>query len=147
MTMQKILVAHDFSDGSSRALAFAAQLAQDTGAQLALAYVHPDVYDGRGDPSLTLPAALPGQGERFLRFLEEELRRVAKPICRADQGELEVHVRRGDPAKQIERVAEECGADVICLGATGKGAVQRVLLGSVSQYVLRSASVPVLLVP
>lgn len=143
--MRKILVAHDFSSASRRALAFAAELARDTGAQLALAYVHPDVYQGRGDPSLTLPAALPGQGERFMRFLEEELRRVAASVC--GEQVVEVHLRRGDPEKQIEAIASECGADLICVGATGKGAVQRVLLGSVSQYVLRTARVPVLLVP
>ena len=49
--------------------------------------------------------------------------------------------------KRLEALAHQIAADVICLGATGKGAVQRALLGSVSQLVLRSSKVPVLLVP
>jgi nucleotide-binding universal stress UspA family protein len=37
-------------------------------------------------------------------------------------------------------------ADVICLGSTGKGAVERVLLGSVSQSVVRASPIPVITV-
>jgi len=147
MTIKKILVAHDFSDAASRALSFAARLASEAGAKLALTYVHPDIYDGRGEASLTLPAALPGQGERYLRFLHEELERLAKALVGAAADELETHVVRGEPVKRIEALAQEIGADVICVGASGKGAVERVLLGSVSQLVLRSSPIPVLVVP
>lgn len=145
MTIRKILVAHDFSDSANRALSFASQIASQSGAKLELVYVHPDIYDGRGDPSLTLPSALPGQAERYLRFLEEELIRVAKGAGAPE--DVRCHVLRGDPIKRLEGLAEEVGADAICVGATGKGAVERVLLGSVSQLVLRSSSVPVLIVP
>lgn len=147
MTLSKILVAHDFSDPADRALRFAAELGRQVGAKLLAVYVHPDAYDGRGDPSLTLPEALPGQGERYLRFLEEELRQSAAKVVGSQGGEIECHVLRGDPVKRIESAAEELGADVLCVGATGKGAVQRVLLGSVSQLLLRSSPVPVLVVP
>jgi nucleotide-binding universal stress UspA family protein len=35
---------------------------------------------------------------------------------------------------------------MLCVGSTGKGAVQRVLLGSISQSILRGSLVPVLIV-
>jgi nucleotide-binding universal stress UspA family protein len=147
MTIAKILVAHDFSDTATRALRYAARLARDIGATLEIGLVYPDIYDGRYDASLVLPDSPPGQGERYLRFLEEELKRIAITTLAAEGANIRCHVRRGDPVKQLEELAREIGADVICVGATGKGAVQRVVLGSVSQLVLRSSQVPVLVVP
>lgn len=147
MTRTKILVAHDFSDAANRALRFAAELAAASASKLVVCYVHPDIYDGSAELSLTLPAALPGQGERYLRFLEEELRAVAKSVLGEVAGEVETHVLRGEPVKQLENFARETGAEMICVGATGKGGVQRVLLGSVSQQLLRTAPSSVLIVP
>ena len=147
MTVRKILVAYDFSDPANRALSFAAELAKATGAKLTVAYVHPDIYEGDEEPSLTLPSALPGQGERYLRFLDEELKRAAKSVIGDAAAEPETQALRGNPVEQMKRLAQEIGADVICVGATGKGAVQRVLLGSVSQHLLRTSPVAVLIVP
>ena len=147
MTLRKILTAHDFSDAASRALGFAAALARQTGAELEVAYVHPELYDGRYDLSLSLPPELPNAGERYLHFLQRELEALASKITESPRGAIPCHVVRGDPVKRLEALAQEVGADVLCMGATGKGAVQRVLLGSVSQLVLRSSPIPVLLVP
>ena len=146
MTITKILVAHDFSDASNRALSFAARLGQDVGARIEVVHVHPDLYDGRGDLLLTLPAASPGHAERYLRFLEQELQSLAKRVVAADH-DITCRIVRGDPVKGIEADARTCGADLVCVGATGKGAVDRVLLGSVSQLLLRTSAIPVLVVP
>lgn len=147
MTVHKILVAHDFSEAATRALRFAAGLARTTDATLAVVYVRADIYDGRGDPSLSLPNALPGQSERYLRFLETELQRIVDEVIEDPRPPVTCHVLRGDPVKHIAELAQELGADLVCVGATGKGAVQRVMLGSVSQLLLRTATIPVLLVP
>lgn len=117
MAIGKILVAHDFSSPANRALRFAATMAHDIGARLEVALVHPDPYDGRGELDLALPAALPGQGERYLRFLEEELRRVVVEVLGATHPVVPCHVLRGDPVKRLDELARELGADVICIGA------------------------------
>ena len=83
-----------------------------TGGKVALAYVHPDIYEGRGDPSLTLPAAMPGQGERYLRFLDDELKRIARQVLGDAADDLETHVVRGEPVQQIEKLAKEKGIPV-----------------------------------
>ena len=62
-------------------------------------------------------------------------------------GKLSCYALRGDPVKRIEELAKELGADVVCVGATGKGAVARVMLGSISQALLRTSAIPVLVVP
>jgi nucleotide-binding universal stress UspA family protein len=56
------------------------------------------------------------------------------------------HVVRGEPIKRIDALRQEIGADLIAVGSTGKGAVERALLGSVSQRIVRSSPVPVLTV-
>ncbi len=43
-------------------------------------------------------------------------------------------------------MAEEIGADVIVVGSHGRGAIERLLLGSVSEQVVRHAPCPVLVV-
>jgi nucleotide-binding universal stress UspA family protein len=146
MTAKKILVAHDFSDPSSRALSFAADLAKQLGASLEVVHVHPDVYDGHSDPSLGIPWPTAAQEERYLRFLDTELERAVKAVLGDEADNTPRHIVRGDPVKRIVAQADEVGAELICLGSTGKGAVERVLLGSVSQLVLRTSPVPVLTV-
>lgn len=147
MSSRKILVAHDFSAAATRALQFAAGVATQLGASLDVAYVQPAPYDGRGDPSLSFPDALPGEPERYLRFLEKELAALTRDALGNTDLAIQYHAVRGDPVKRLEALAAELGADTLCLGATGKGAVARMLLGSVSLLALRSATLPVLLVP
>lgn len=55
-------------------------------------------------------------------------------------------VRGGDPAEQITTVAGETGADLIVMGTRGRGAMTRVLVGSVARAVLLSAPCSVLVV-
>lgn len=146
MRFTKVLVAHDFSEPANRALAFAAEIASKVGASLEVVHVHPDIYDGHGDPALGTPWPSPDQEERYLRFLDEELERVVKAVIGQSAAQVVRHVVRGEPIKRIDALRQEIGADLIAVGSTGKGAVQRALLGSVSQRIVRSSPVPVLTV-
>ena len=74
------------------------------------------------------------------RVLAAALERVAK--CFPGQPTQELPV--GPPAETLERVSSE--VDLIVLGARGLGPVRRLLLGSVSERVLRHAACPVLIV-
>lgn len=148
MHLSKILVAHDFSEPAGRALAQAYQLACRVGATLEIVHIHPDVYDGHSNPSLGTPWPTPEQEQRYLRFLEQELGRVIAEALgdQVDGSTITRHVVRGDPVKRIEALAEELGASLIAIGSTGKGAVERILLGSVSQRIVRTSRIPVLTV-
>lgn len=145
MAFKKILVALDFSEPSARALRLAHELARAAGAALEVVHVHPELYDGRGNPELGLPWPSAGQEERYLRFLEHELRTAVNNTIGT---ELEVHIEvtHGDPVKRLLAMVQQRGADLLCVGSTGKGGVQRVLLGSVSQSLLRASTIPVLVV-
>ena len=146
MTIQKILVAFDFSEPAGRAVRTACGLAKGLGAKLEVVHVHPDLYGGQSTPALGLPWPSTGQEERYLRFLEQEVKTCIAALVDPLDGEIPHPIVRGDSVKQILAVAEHISADLICIGATGKGAVQRALLGSVSEYVLRASPVPVLVV-
>jgi nucleotide-binding universal stress UspA family protein len=55
-------------------------------------------------------------------------------------------VRSGVPAEEIVRAAEDEGAAMIVMGTHGRGGVQRLMVGSVVDRVLRTATCPLLLV-
>lgn len=146
MTMKTLLVAHDFSAPADRALRLAASLAQAVGGTLHVVHVHPDMYDGHSDPALGLPWPTAHQTERYLHFLDTEIERVVTSTLGAASERVQRHVVRGEPVKRLMALASELSADVICVGSTGKGAVERILLGSVSQSLVRTSDVPVLTV-
>lgn len=57
-----------------------------------------------------------------------------------------IHARIGQAAEQILDVAREVGADLIFIGSHGKTGIERLLLGSVSERVVREALCPVMVV-
>ena len=67
-----------------------------------------------------------------------EIERLAKDLP------LELSQVDGSPAREIVDYAEEEGIDVIVMGTHGRSGVDRLLLGSVAERVVRSSTVPVL---
>lgn len=146
MSMKTLLVAHDFSAPATRALTMAAELAEKLGATLHVAHVHPDVYDGHGEPALGIPWPTPNQEERYVRFLDGELQNAVQAAAPALAEHAKRHVVRGDPVLRLLALAKEISADLLCVGSTGRSGVERVLLGSTSQSLVRKSPVPVLTV-
>ncbi|MGM0605248.1 MAG: universal stress protein [Halobacteriota archaeon] len=59
---------------------------------------------------------------------------------------VETAVVDGTPSKRIVRYAETEGCDLIVMGTHGRGGIDRLLLGSVTEKVVRASKVPVLTV-
>lgn len=57
-----------------------------------------------------------------------------------------IHARIGNAAEQILAVAQDVGADLVFIGSHGKTGLERLLLGSVSERVVREARCPVMVV-
>lgn len=53
---------------------------------------------------------------------------------------------RGDPSTELLRISEESGMDMLVLGSIGRSGLEKFLLGSVAEKVVRYSKVPVLLV-
>jgi len=85
--------------------------------------------------------------ELFRRESEEALQKVEDLAASLDTP-VKVHKMMvdGSPAETILKVADEENVDLIVVGASGKHALERFLLGSVSEKIVRHARVPVLVV-
>ncbi|MDG5775024.1 universal stress protein [Haloarculaceae archaeon H-GB2-1] len=84
-----------------------------------------------------------------IRSMLREEGETAMDEARASMGEevtVETDVVEGSPASEITSYAVENGCDVIVMGTHGRGGIDRLLLGSVAERVIRRSSVPVLTV-
>jgi nucleotide-binding universal stress UspA family protein len=72
---------------------------------------------------------------------------AARELAAAAGATVEVIVTDGDPARAIVREAARQPADLVVIGTHGRGGFQRLILGSVTEKVLRSATAPVLTIP
>lgn len=59
---------------------------------------------------------------------------------------VEEHIRVGEPARAIRKFVEENDMDLIVMGSHGRSGLSRVILGSVTEKVLRRTRLPVLVV-
>ncbi|APW60560.1 universal stress protein [Paludisphaera borealis] len=131
--IRTILVPTDFSPQSNHALSTAAALAREHGARLVVVNVELLCSD---DPPPSSHAE-----ESFRRACEERLDRFCKP---ARGVTLEKRLTRGAPAEEILRVAEASDCDLIVMGTHGRTGLGRLLLGSVTEQVMRRAKVSML---
>jgi nucleotide-binding universal stress UspA family protein len=140
-TPQCILVAVDGSQQSMAACAYGALLASCFGAQLTLVHVATPAPRSGVDP---LPQA--GlRAETVARANGERNLRDAHTLIGAQvRSSTELHF--GDPATVICTRAAQLGADLIVMGTRGLGALDRLVLGSVSTAVSHRAPCSVLLV-
>jgi nucleotide-binding universal stress UspA family protein len=104
---------------------------------------------------LHIVCALDSSGARHIKaetadhMREQVLERVTATFAGRDTAadvQVFVHARIGHPAKEILDVAYEVGADLMFIGSHGKTGVERFLLGSVSERVVREARCPVMVV-
>ncbi|ELY44617.1 universal stress protein [Natronorubrum sulfidifaciens] len=136
--VRSILVPTDGSDAARAALERALAIADREDAVVHLLTVM-DTSDGPLSFGIADVHELEASKERLL----EEL------TASADRYDVEVTgaVRRGRPADEILSYADEHEIDQLVLGRTGRGAVTEALLGSTADRVVRTATVPVLVVP
>ena len=132
--MQKILLAYDGGDPAKHALTTAIDMAQKFGATISVISVVPF------HPGTRTPIDPWDDSAVHAKELLE-----AKQMLRENGIEAELLEPAGDPARTIERVAKEGGFDTIVLGSRGLGAIDRMLLGSVSEHVATHAEATVVI--
>jgi len=143
--VRRVLCAVDFSACSRRALGYAVDLATWYACGLTVLHVHPVPIVDEARAALSPPAAPPAglsPVERAeIRRQVEELLPSGSAAARAAQ----ILVNEGDVAGEI--LAETQAGDLLVVGTHGRTGVDRVLLGSVAEDVVRRSSRPVLVVP
>jgi nucleotide-binding universal stress UspA family protein len=141
MTMARILVPVDGSESSVHATAWADGYAATTGAELILLHVH----HAPGSETLTLSSLEPEQ-------IAEAERRIAGPSFDRARARISAGARvrtlvsLGEPAEEIVAIARREGVDLIVMGSRGLTPLRELLLGSVSEKVVRHAHCAVTIV-
>lgn len=129
-----VLAAIDLSPGSRGVLLRALWLAnaEETGGEVHVVTV--------ADSGATDAAA------RLQELATSVVRDFAVPSRPAHVQRVITHVLTGDPAREIIWLAAHIDADLIVMGTHGRTGVQRLLLGSVAERVVRTAGCPVCVV-
>lgn len=136
MKVLRVLCPVDFSDASRHAIEHALIVAEYYRAKVAALHVVTPLALG-----LVAPGEEPERLARLRAATAEEFRARAHPIP------VETFVDVGDPVVTILQRASTLPADLIVMGTHGASGFQHLILGSVTEKVLRKASCPVLTVP
>jgi nucleotide-binding universal stress UspA family protein len=134
INIKKILYATDFSSYSNQAYFHAVTLAESHEASLTILYV----FSRSTAAPITLPT---GSDERA--YWRDQLEQI-RPV----NPHIPVHhvFLEGDPATEIVRYAADAAIDLIVMGTHGRSGLERLLMGSVAEKVMRDAACSVLVV-
>lgn len=141
----KILLATDGSEEATLAARTAADIAQKTDSELHVVHVKgASVYI---DPSTERARVLHGAAEETAKREAQEMLDAQVEQIEAAGGKVaQTYVRLGRPAEEIIILADEIDAGLLVVGSRGLGGIRRLLLGSVSDSLVRHAHCPVLVV-
>jgi len=138
--IKTILVAHDGSDGSARALDWAIELARQTDARLVVVHAWSTLEElGRRKP----PYEPKDLHEEALTRLRDEWSRPA-----VEAGiPFEARVIEDLPVPGLVRAARDVDADLLVCGTRGRGGIKGLVLGSVARELPAKSHRPVTVVP
>lgn len=133
----RILVPTDGSPEADVVLDHAAALAATHDAEVHAIYV----ISTAGYTSLPTDAGIEGLGPLLADQGEQALDRAEEHI-----EEVERVLVEGSPGEEITAYADSEGCDLVVMGTHGRGGIDRLLLGSVAERVVRTSKTPVLTV-
>jgi|SRR5215204_2881644 len=144
IAMKNILVATDFGPAAATALTYGRALAKAFGAKVHLLHVVQSVpfvaptYDYVGvSPALQLQIETAARKQTEAALTDDE---------RQTQRAIPVTLTSMSPAGAIVQYAKDLDIDLVVLGTHGRGPFSHLLMGSVAERVVRTASCPVLTV-
>jgi nucleotide-binding universal stress UspA family protein len=136
--VKKILVAVDGSTAALHAARTALTLAQAMGAEVTLAFVTPPAY---------LPPEVPFSVVAMPEDTAKDAERLLESVVAAlGQPKVQRASLNGTPAEAIADYADAGSFDLLVVGSKGRGAVARMLIGSVTDRLVHICRKPVLVV-
>jgi nucleotide-binding universal stress UspA family protein len=132
INIKKILYPTDFSPYSNQAYFHAVALAEKHNASLTVMYVY-----------VAGVAPLGGRGTADRHYWQDLLEQI-RPV----DPHIPVHhvLVEGDPAGEIVRYTHDAGIDLVVMGTHGRTGLERLLMGSVAEKVMRDSPCSVLVV-
>jgi nucleotide-binding universal stress UspA family protein len=143
MRIKRILVPVDFSDNSLQALDYATQLAKPFKAEILVFFVVEPVY-------YATPADMYGPSANLSMLLDEQRRIGREQLARLSKKlekrglKIRTAMQTGTPYQAIVDAAKKLKADLIVMATHGRTGLSHLLMGSVTEKVVRSAACPVL---
>ena len=138
--LTNVVLATDGLEESDLAAWVAVDLCDRTGADLHVVHAWQNAPTALSAPVTALRSELPG--EEAAGLLEGQVERI-----RAGGGTVKgAHLKKGPAAEEIVALAGELDADLVVMGTRGTGAMERLMLGSVSEEVARISPCPTLVV-
>ncbi|HEV7484879.1 MAG TPA: universal stress protein [Thermoanaerobaculia bacterium] len=142
--INRILVPTDFSETADQALRYASGLARGLGAKLTIVYADPFV------PPVDFSATV-GAWDEFsfisLQARAQDHLRIAAEANVDPSVAYDIGIRVDPPLDGILAEARASEADLIVMGTHGRTGFRRLIIGSVTEAVMRYAKVPVIAVP
>lgn len=145
--MGEVLACVDFSDATDRVLAAVTRLAAATRLTVRLVHVAAGEAELAGYDKESFEAATPDKRAGQLRDEHGRLESFTDDLRAAGVETAPPALVMGHTAEQIGRLADELGADLVMVGSHGHGGLHHLLVGSVTEDLLRRSSVPVIVVP
>ena len=139
--MKRILVGIDGSEPAAKAAQMAAEIAIRFGARVTLAYVVPRLLLPPDAYGLTVADVEQEHHAYAEKLLAHAVAQLGESGVQAD-----TRVLTGPPAESLAEAAQASDVDLVVAGSRGRGAVHRMLLGSVSDRLVHISPKPVLVV-
>ena len=139
VSLNKIICATDFSDLSNHAFKYGLSLSMEFKAKLYICHVI-DIS------SITMYGEAAFAFEPQLAHMEEYAYSRLKEMMVGSQIDWESVVRTGKAADEVARLAEENGADMVITATRGRSGLKRLILGSVTEHLMRTLPCPLLTV-
>ena len=141
---QNVLCPVDFSDCSAAGVRYAAAVARCQTARLTV--LHADRFSAPPYFTQSQVAQLAEQAKQWRAGAKTSLEEFIRAAVGAELPETTWRVVENDPHEAIMGTADAIHADLIVMGTHGRSGVNRLLLGSVAEEVLRMARIPLLAV-
>ena len=151
--MKKILIAVDYDPAAQKIAETGYAFAKSMGGQVILLHVTSDyVYYSSLDYSPILGYDSFSNLGALQTDTIEELRNAAENYLvttklHLGDDTIETVVKEGDFGEVILETAEELNVDVIVMGTHGRRGLDKILMGSVAEKVLRQSSIPLFIIP
>jgi len=144
VSLKRILYATDLSESSNIALKYAAEIARVAGSQLTV--MHAIYYPDR---RFWAPGGIPALEEERAQDVQEMRKKLTDVLSQETPKEMQVEmlVVEGKPFEKILEIAGERAMDIIVMNLHSKSTLERTLIGSTAERVVRLAPIPVLSVP
>ena len=145
MTIKRMLCASDFSPASRPALRLAQELARALKARLILFHAYETSVPMANGGGYLPPSVM----QEMLTATRDAAAQSLKRLARSSQGKgvrMSTRLAEGPAAAAIVRAAKKQRVNLVVMGTHGRTGVRRLLMGSVADRVIRTASCPVLVV-